>query len=292
MVIAIVVAFRDEEQHLPTLLSSLAAQTRRPDRVLLVDDSSVDASPAIAEEFAEAHSWATVLHRPRRPPTRDRLITAAERRAFLWGVERLGGSFDIIAKMDGDLDLAPDLLATLERRFEADPRLGMAGAYLSVVSPDGELVRERSPAYHVRGPTKFYRRECYEQVDPIPAVPGWETIDEVKARMLGWRTASVESPSGDSIHLRPTGTRDGALRGFRRDGQGAYSYGAHPLHVVLGAINRLRDWPKVLGAVSYLAGWALAALRRVPRAEPEVRLFARREQLGRIRRRLAERTAR
>ena len=283
MEIAIVIPFLNEDRYLGTLLESMAAQTRPPDRLLLVDDGSTDASPEIAARFAQRHAYARVLRRPPRALGRDRLIDAAEWRAFRWGFERLDGAFDVVAKMDADLRLNRGLLAAIDRAFEADPQLGMAGTYLSVVAPDGRYVPERSPAYHVRGPTKFYRRACYEQIDPVLSVPGWETIDEVKARMLGWRTLSVALPGEPSLHLRATGTLDGALRASRRDGQGAYSYGAHPLHVVLGAVNRLRDRPYLLGALNYLAGWGLAAARRVPRAEPEVRAFARREQLLRIR---------
>jgi poly-beta-1,6-N-acetyl-D-glucosamine synthase len=281
--IAIVIPFLNEGRYLDTLLESMAAQTRPPDRLLLVDDGSTDSSPEIAALFAERFAYARVLHRPPRAVGRDRLIDAAEWRAFRWGFERLDGKFDVVAKMDADLRLNPGLVEAMERAFEADPHLGMAGTYLSVEAPDGRYVEERSPAYHVRGPTKFYRRACYEQIDPVLSVPGWETIDEVKARMLGWRTLSFSLPGEPSVHLRPTGTLDGGLRASRRDGQGAYSYGAHPLHVLLGAANRVRDRPYLLAAVNYLTGWTLAAARRVPRAEPEVRAFARREQLSRMR---------
>jgi glycosyltransferase involved in cell wall biosynthesis len=66
LTIALVACFLDEETHLPRFLASLAAQTRPPDRVLLVDDGSADASPRLAEEFAARHPHATALHRPRR----------------------------------------------------------------------------------------------------------------------------------------------------------------------------------------------------------------------------------
>jgi hypothetical protein len=43
--------------------------------------------------------------------------------------------------------------------------------------------------------------------------------------------------------------------------------------------------PRVIGGLNYLVGWALAALRRPPRAEPELRQVVRHDQLDRIRRR-------
>lgn len=283
MVLAVVISFLDEESHLRRTLESVARQTRPPDRLVLVDDGSRDGSAAIAAAFAERHHYALALRRDRREIVSDPLAGGAELRAFQWGLERVDVAYDLVAKLDADIELTPATLATLEACFQEDDRLGMAGAYLSLIGPDGKRRRERSPAYHVRGATRFYRRACYEQVIPDVYGTGWDTMDEVKARMLGWRTRSFEMPDGDPLHLRPTGIRQGPLRGFRRNGVGAYAYGAHPVHVLLGAANRVRDRPYVLGSLNYLAGWALGALRRVDRAEPEVRRFARREQLLRIR---------
>lgn len=283
MRIAVVVPFLDEEAHLGALLDSIAGQTRIPDRLLLVDDGSYDASVEIAEGFAGRHPYATVLRRPPRPPAADRLATASEYVAFNWGVERLDGDYDVVAKVDADLELTPQTIATLERALEADPSLGLVGAYLSVAGADGERVRERCPPYHVRGGTKFYRRACLDEIAPVPAILGWDTIDESVARMRGWRTASVEIPGGDPLHRRPTGSFDGSLRAFSRWGVCAYAAGFHPLWILLGTGARLKDRPQVLGAAAYAAGWAAAAGRRRPRVRREVREHVRREQLRRIR---------
>jgi biofilm PGA synthesis N-glycosyltransferase PgaC len=283
MFIAVVVCFLNEERYLGVLLESILAQDRPPDRLVLVDDGSTDASADIASDFAQAHAAARLLRRPPRPLARDRMVSAPELSAFLWALDQIDDPYDVVAKMDADLRLTPDVIAEMERRFTANPRLGIAGTFLSTPVNGGELRRERNPSYHVRGPAKFYRRRCLEEILPLPLMLGWDTIDEVKARLNGWTTASFELPNGDPLHLRPTGSHDGILRGFRRDGDGAYRYGAHPLHVLLGAANRLRDRPRVLGGLHYLAGWGLAAARRAPRADPEVRARARREQLARIR---------
>jgi glycosyltransferase involved in cell wall biosynthesis len=287
MRIAVVVPFRDEQRYLPVLLDSLAAQLRRADVVALVDDGSTDGSNALARAFAGTHAGAVVLERPPRAAGRDRLAGGGAVRSFAWGVAQLGGDWDVVAKVDADLRLNPRLLETLEREFHADPALGMAGTYLS--APSGE--RQRCRPEHVEGETKFYRRACWEQIAPLPATLGWDTIDEVRARLRGWRTRSFEVPGGDSLHMREMGGHDGVLRGFRRWGTCAWVYGEHPLHVLAVGVQRLGDRPRVLGGASYVAGWALAALRRVPRAEPEVRREVRRDGLGRLVRRALPRVA-
>lgn len=287
MKIAVVVPFLDEEAYLPELLASLSRQTRLPDRLVLVDDGSTDGSARIAAAFAEGRPWVEVIRRAPRPPARDRMVRASELRSFQEALAHLDEDFDVVAKLDADLRLSPRTLAEIERRFAADPLLGLAGTYLSEVGHDGALRRHRCPPGNVEGATKFYRRECLSAISPIPAILGWDTIDEARTRMRGWRTQTFEVPGGDPVHLRRLWAGDGVLRGYRRAGRAAYAYGAHPAMLLLSVLVRLRDRPRILAAMNYLAGWGLAAGGRGPRAEPELRAFVRREQLKRIRRSLA-----
>jgi glycosyltransferase involved in cell wall biosynthesis len=280
MRLVLVATFLDEDRLLPELLDSIAAQTRPPDRLLLVDDGSTDGSPALAEAFAREHEYATVVRRPSRPARADRLAEAGELRAFASALEAFDEPWDVAGKLDADLRLAPDTLASLEARFAAEPRLGIAGPPLRSV--DGVAYRTRTE--HVEGATKFYRRRCLDDIGPLRPILGWDTIDEIRARMRGWQTdGAVGEPV---LHLRPMGAHDGMARAFRRWGACAYGYGEHPLHVVLIALRRMRERPRVIGGASYLAGWALAGARRAPRAEPELRAYAQRDQLRRIAARL------
>jgi glycosyltransferase involved in cell wall biosynthesis len=279
----VVVPFLNEAEHLPTFLASLAAQERPPDRLLLVDDGSTDGSSEFAAEFAAMRDYVRVLRRPPRAAERDRLVAAQEFRAFEWGLGQADLPWDIVAKLDADLWLAPDAFATVERAFAADPRLGVAGTYVSQRDARGALVRQRCPAGHVEGPTKFYRRACLAEIQPLPAIVGWETVDETRAQLRGWRTASVAPRGGDTIHLRRMGSYDGVLRGYGRMGLAAWGYGSHPLHVAAAAAHRLLDRPAVLCGAAYVVGYVRAAAAGAPRGEPELRAYVRREQLRRLR---------
>jgi glycosyltransferase involved in cell wall biosynthesis len=285
--IALVVPFLDEAEHLPTFLASVAAQERPPDLLLLVDDGSTDGSGAIADAFAARHEWASAIRRPPRRVGRDRLAGGSAVRAFAWGVDRLAEAWNVVGKVDADLRLTPATLRTLEAAFLRDPQLGLAGAFLSVPDHAGRLVRQRLPHDHVEGETKFYRDACWAEIAPLPEMVGWDTIDVMRARRQGWRTQSFEMPDGDPVHLRPMGSRDGRLRAYRRWGRCAWSFGEHPLHVVAIAIQRAGDAPRVLGGINYVLGWAVAAVTRAPRAEPELVSYVRDDTLRRLRRRAA-----
>jgi biofilm PGA synthesis N-glycosyltransferase PgaC len=280
--IAAIISFQNEAEHLPTLLRSLDAQTEPADQVALVDDGSDDESPGIVGAYAASHPGVIVVSLGRRVPSRDRLADAPELRAFMSGVDALTIGWDVVAKIDGDLELSPTLFADVRAGFCADPKLGVTGSYLSVIEPNGTRRREVHPEHHVRGPNKFYRRACYEQITPLPTQLGWDTVDDLRARARGWRTRSFAASAGDTIHLRRTGSHDGQLRAFRRWGLCAWAYGAHPLAVLLGGVTRARMRPYLLGGASYLYGWAAAGMSGYPRVEAETRAFARREDLARI----------
>ena len=281
--LALVVPFLDEERLLPEMLESVAAQTRAPDALVLVDDGSTDRSFEIASAFAARHRYARVLRRPPRPAERDRMVGAHELKAFEWALGQLEADWEVAGKLDADVRLTPECLAEIERRMLADPKLGMAGAFLDQLDEQGRATRHPCPEGHVEGGASFYRRACWDAIAPLPAILGWDTIDEVRARMRGWRTQSFPIPSGNPLHLRRMGSHDGVLRGFRRAGLAAYAYGAHPAHVLAAAAARLRERPRVLCSLHYLAGWTIAAVRRLPRAEPEARAFVRNENVRRLR---------
>ncbi|HYH59632.1 MAG TPA: glycosyltransferase family A protein [Thermoleophilaceae bacterium] len=289
MNLAVVCCFLNEEAYLRRSLPSIAAQSEPPDELLLVDDGSTDGSLAAAEDFAREHAWARVESRPPRPAERDRLADAAEIRAFSWAVERLGPGWEAVGKLDADMELTPEVMAAVRREFEAEPELGMTGPFIAEAGADGITARKPCGPDHVEGSTKFYRRECFDAIAPLPPFLGWDTIDESRARLRGWRTRSFATPGGDPLHMRPMGAHDGRLRAFRRWGLCAYAYGAHPAHVVAYSGRLARRRPHVLGGLAYLAGWAGAALRRVPRAEPELREFVRRDQWRRMTSRLRRR---
>lgn len=281
--IAAVISFQNEADHLPILLRSVDAQTEPAEQIVLVDDGSSDASASIVAAYARTRPGVRVLTRDRRSAERDRLVDAPELRAFVAGVGALAEPWDVVAKLDGDLDLSPTLFADVRGAFRSDPALGVTGSYLSVIERDGTRRREPHPEHHVRGPNKFYRRECYQQITPLPTQLGWDTLDDLRARAAGWSTRSFAATGGDTIHLRRTGSHDGMLRAFRRHGLCAWVCGTHPLAVVLGAARRVVIRPYLLGGASYLLGWMSAGIRGCPRAEPETRSFARREDLARIR---------
>ncbi len=103
---------------------------------------------------------------------------------------------------------------------------------------------------------------------------GWDGVDELKAAVNGWRTASLRHLV--VRHHRALGAREDRLGMWVRQGEMAHYMGYRPSYLVLRALYRgLRD-PVALAMVW---GFAEAAVQRQARLQdPEVRALLRREQ--------------
>ncbi|WP_069386043.1 glycosyltransferase family 2 protein [Cellulosimicrobium cellulans] len=104
--VTLVVPVLDDAAHLDRLLRSVAAQTRAPDAVVVVDNGSRDDGVAVAR----AHG-ATVLHEPRRGiwPAAARGYDAART--------------EVVARCDADTVLPPTWVEHVAARFGAEPDL-------------------------------------------------------------------------------------------------------------------------------------------------------------------------
>lgn len=106
MRVSVVIPVLDDAAELAGCLAALAAQTRPPDEVVVVDNGCRDASASIARE-----AGARVVDEPRRG------IPAAAST----GYDAATG--ELIARIDADSRPGPDWLARIVAAFEADPAL-------------------------------------------------------------------------------------------------------------------------------------------------------------------------
>ncbi len=287
---------RNEADHLERVARAMAAQTRRPDCWLLVDDHSTDGTYELSQGLAAELPFIVPIRAPEHPPLqdpRDRLASAVAPRTFNFGLHSLDWrEYTHIAKLDGDMELPPGYWERVLAEFAADPRLGMAGGLRR------ELVRghwrlEKIPTeHHVNGALKCYSRECLEAIGGVQERLAWDTIDETMARMHGFGTRSFEDLV--AIHHRPWASADGTLRGRARYGAAAYIARYPTYWVALRSLKVATARPEVLSGIAFFYGYARAALQRTPRVEDaEYRRTVRREVRGRLLDRLplASRTA-
>jgi len=280
---------RNEEAHLELIAGAVARQTRQPDAWIVVNDGSTDRTGEILGGLAERLAFLSAIDvAPRPAAVNDRLAAAADARAFNLGLASVPWrQFSHIAKLDGDTELPSCYFESLLAEFDRDPALGLAGGVYADPSPHGtgwEVVAIPLD-YHVPGTLKCYSLPCFEAVGGMQERLGWDTIDEVYARMHGYRTRAFAELV--ALHHRPRASADGTLRGRARHGQCVYIAQFPPTWVALRSVKMARSRPRVLSGVAFLYGYLRAAARRVPRVDDRAfRRFVRRELRMRMMRRL------
>jgi glycosyltransferase involved in cell wall biosynthesis len=274
----IITPARDEEQHIEGTLRSVIGQTLRPARWIIVDDGSTDRTGEIIDQYATQFPFIQVIHRPNRG---SRKAGSGVMEAFYDGYNALQDEgWDFLVKLDGDLTFQSDYFQKCFERFCQNPQIGIGGGEI-YHDFGGQLKLESSPKFHVRGATKIYRRQCWEAIGGLLKVPGWDTIDEVKANMLGWNTSSF--PDLHLVHHRLTGAADGLLRDRVKYGAVCFTCGYHPLFVLARCLYRVTRKPYVIGSLGMLVGFLKGYFTKTPRLNDEQLIrYVRGQQLRRL----------
>jgi len=275
---AIITPVRDEQSYIGSTIESVIRQTTRPVEWVIIDDGSTDRTGEIVDRYGAEHPWIRVVHRVNRG---FRKAGGGVMEAFYDGYNALQcQNWDFIVKLDGDLSFAPEYFQKCFDYFRRDPQLGIGGGEIHH-DISGELKLEKSPRFHVRGATKIYRRACWEEIGGLWPAPGWDTIDEVKANMLGWTTHTFTDLH--LLHHRFTGSEEGLLRDRVKHGVACYVSWYHPLYVVASCLYRLTQKPYVLGSAAIVYGFLKAHFTRPARLqEPPYVAYIRSQQLRRL----------
>jgi biofilm PGA synthesis N-glycosyltransferase PgaC len=281
---ALITPARDERENLHRLVACLREQTIEPTIWVIVDDGSSDGSREFADELARGMSWvrsiaaessSSAVESPAGEPDYGRRIAHGyEVRAFNRGFELVSAPVDFVVKVDADVSFEPNYFERLFAAFDADPSLGIASG-VCLELEGGAWMPTHVTEAHVRGATRCYRWACLQAVLPLAEDMYWDTLDELKAQMLGWRTGVV--PDIAFLHHRKVGERDGRpWSRWLHQGDTSYFMGYRFSYLVLRALNRMREDP---AAVAMVAGYVSSWARRSPRyADPAVRQHLRERQ--------------
>jgi biofilm PGA synthesis N-glycosyltransferase PgaC len=270
----------NEEAFIERTLASMVAQTRLPERWVIVDDGSTDRTAQIVEGYASRYQWIELSRSPERI---DRSF-AGKVHAFNAGLERARSlEFDVIGNLDADLSFDPEYLEFLIGKFAEDPRLGVAGTPFT--EDDGyDTARDSFEGEnHVAGGCQLFRRQCFEEVGGyIPNRGGGiDWIAVTTARMKGWKTRSF--PEKRFHHYRSLGTagKSNWAASFSY-GEKDYYLGGSPVWQLFRVAYRATKQP--IEGFALLSGYCWAAIRRIERpVSRELLRFHRREQMKRLR---------
>ncbi len=270
---------RDEEAFIGETIASVVGQEHPPAQWVIISDGSTDKTDAMIEAAAAENPWITLV----KLPLREGRCFGAVARATKIATEKLTvDDYEFIGLLDSDLRFPADYFSLVLGEFAADPKLGLAGG--RVLDPGDEGKAAPDNLTDVPGAAQFFRRECFESLSEIHAIPegGWDMLTCVESRMNGYNTRLLT----DLIieHLKPRNiAHGGIIRRRWQCGVRDYVLGYDPLFETVKCIRRLRQKPMVVSAASWWVGYLSAAVSRKPQAiGGKLRDFVHTEQRQRL----------
>ena len=185
--VSVIATVKNEAQTVHRLLDSLAAQTRPPDEVVIVDGGSTDGTVEVLEGYASGGALPLkVLVRPGTNISQGRNAAIAETTG------------EIIASTDAGVRLSPDWLEELVKPFEKGRELYVVSGFFA---PDPQSVFETAlgatvlPVLADVKPDKFlpssrsvaFRKEAWKRVGGYPEWLDYceDLVFDFKLRELG-----------------------------------------------------------------------------------------------------------
>jgi cellulose synthase/poly-beta-1,6-N-acetylglucosamine synthase-like glycosyltransferase len=184
--VGVIVAAKDEALVLPVTLAALLAQTDRPDRILIADDGSTDATPEVlreryglaAPDLGEMASGHPLIHWLR-------LAGGGKARAMNVAISRI--DTDVVLTVDADTLLEPGAIAAVRAAFAAEPAL---------VATTGVLTPVCAPTFQGR---MFQWFQTYEYIRNFLSRYAWMRLDGlllISGAFAGFRRAAVLEVGG------------------------------------------------------------------------------------------------
>jgi biofilm PGA synthesis N-glycosyltransferase PgaC len=278
----VVTPVRDEERFVGCTVDSMLGQTHKPLRWVVVNDGSTDRTREIVATKTDGLDWVSILD----TGSERRDLGSAEVVAFNRGLASIGDvPWEFVVKLDADVAFGPDYFAVLLDRMAREPSWGIVSGVYWEQRDGGAWEPVSMPNYHAAGACKVVRRACFEQIRGFATSKGWDTVDEIRANLRGWRTGHFEDLRFD--HLKPEGSAMGTLATHRFHGLIDYRIGASPVVELAKAAKRmLFQRPRILGGLALARGYFSAWLKREPKlVTPEEQRQYRRMVRSRLRHR-------
>ena len=246
----VVTVSRNDGNLLNDLLKSIENQTTRPIEWVIVIDPLTQKNEQIISSFSDGKDWIKVvrIESSFNPKTRGERIA----RLFNFGVSKSSLDWTFCSKIDADMDLEELYFEKLFLEFSKNPKLGIASGNCLVKTTRGQRM-ERVTKGHTRGGLKTYRRECYDEIGGVEHVDGWDTIDNVMARLYGWETSNFENIL--AAQARPTGVSVGLISTAFNEGKKSYFLGYFAPYLLARAAHRMLSKPYFAAGIAMLGGF-------------------------------------
>ena len=255
----IIIPAHNEENNISFCLESLKKQNFQDFVCMIVNDGSTDRTAEIINNFKNQDSRFRVLDLE----TSEHSPGAKVVRTFDKGLQALDWKdFDVVCKYDADIVFPTNYLEKINQTFETNPKAGIVSGlvYIKKYKSNSEIKNLRnanenwldfsnknnewtfenlSSKNHVRGPIKAYRKECFEDMNGLRTVLGWDNLDILLAKKHGWEVVTIKDLWVK--HLRPTAYKYKSQKAEKL-GQYFYNIGLSlPLAIISSAKSSFKN---------------------------------------------------
>jgi glycosyltransferase involved in cell wall biosynthesis len=215
----IVIPAHNEQDFIELTIQSLLQQTLLPQKIVVVNDHSTDATLQIISALSNSNALISIVN-----TTSDAIHLPGSKviQAFQKGFETLDDSYDFIVKADADLIFPTNYFETIITHFQSDASIGMVGGFAYIKKNDNWILENLTDKDHIRGAFKAYRKECFKQIGGLKPAMGWDTVDELLCKFYNWKV--ITDPTLKVKHLKPTGANYNKTARYKQ-GEAFYTLG-------------------------------------------------------------------
>lgn len=276
----LVTPVKNEENTIEITIQSVINQTLLPNEWVIVSDQSTDLTDDIIRRYAEKYKFINFVRLEGRPERNFASVVHVTEA----GIKAIKSTnYEYLGLLDADVRFGSDYYEALLKRFSSDSKLGLAGGVVVDVV-EGKVFKGRQYMENVAGATQFFRKECFESLGGLVAIPegGWDAITCVLARANGFRTATFADLRME--HLKPRNISQGNIvTRYWQLGIREYALGYHPVFEILKCLSRSLLSPVILGSsVRFAAFFWCYLVRRKRMIDHKLMNMIRNEQLSRI----------
>lgn len=240
----VIIPAKNEEDNIESTVLSVINQTIPPVCVLVVDNDSNDKTADVVKKMQNSHSK---LHYMNYNGDNSYSLGGKIVKIFKAGKKYIDEQkihYDYLVKMDADVSFDRNLFLNIHNSIK--------GKKIGIVSPLAYSMRNNrklfisTPDWHTSGDFKIYSRDCYEEMGGLSEDLGWDCADNISAIEKGYITEVIKDLSYEQ--KRPIG-RYSLLKGWKRQGVGAYKLRYSYMYFALRSVHNLFRKPYILGSL-------------------------------------------
>lgn len=273
---------KNEESSLDEVANSVVKQTIRPMLWVIVDDGSIDKTPAILKNLECNYDWVKILTLPQHERDITFHYSYVCKKGFDFILEYSKSNnicYEYVCLLDADTILMKNYFELIIDEFEKDLTLGIASGGVYYYH-NSQLKWERTNENLPRGTGRMWRKNCFFDTNGYSIEPAPDSISNVKALNRGWKIRQFKDVM--AVQTRRTSSGEGLLKGYKKNGYMAYYLNKHPILVLLIFLNYSIKPPFYLG-IPFICGYLCSLLRQEDRIiDPEIRDYFRNKRLKEV----------